>query len=70
MTSGTVVICVNKPPMCEIIENGGLMFKLNDSRNLSKKSLKSLNNRETLDSLKKNVLHIAQKNNWEIITKK
>lgn len=70
MASGTPVICANKPPMCEIIENGGLIFKLNDSRDLSIKIIKLLNNREALSELKKNALKIAKKNNGEIIAKK
>ena len=70
MASGTPVICVNKPPMAEIIENGGLPFKLNDPKDLSKKIIELLKNEEKLKILRNNALKIAEKYRWKKIAEK
>ncbi len=69
MASGIPVICTDKPPMSEIIENGGKTFRLNDSKDLAKKIIKLLNNREELKEYSKNALQIAKKYEWENIAK-
>jgi len=67
MASGTPVICADKPPMSEIIESGGLTFKLNNSEDLSNKIIELLNDREKLEELKRNALNVAKKYVWEKI---
>ena len=42
MASGIPVICAKKPPMSEIVENGGITFNLNDAKDLSKKIIELL----------------------------
>jgi len=70
MASGTPVICANIPPMSEIVENGGgKTFKVNDSKDLSKKIIELLNNREELLKLKKNALITIKKYEWPQIAK-
>lgn len=64
MASGTPVICTNKPPMSEIVGNGGKTFELNDSKDLSKKIIELLINRKKLNLLKENALKIAKNYNW------
>lgn len=61
MASGTPVICANKPPMSEIIENGGKTFELNDPEDLSKKIVEILKDRNELKTLKKNTSKIIEK---------
>ncbi|MFX1313707.1 MAG: glycosyltransferase family 4 protein, partial [Promethearchaeota archaeon] len=68
MASGTPVICADKPPMSEIVGNGGKTFKLNDSIDLSKKIIELLNNREELARLRKNALEIVKNFDWTHIT--
>jgi glycosyltransferase involved in cell wall biosynthesis len=70
MASGTPVICVNKPPMSNIIENGGITFKVNDPKDLSIKIIELLKNREKLNELSKNALNIAKKYDYKIIARK
>ena len=69
MACGTPVICADKPPMCEIIGNGGITFKLNDSGDLAEKIIYLLNNREKLQELKENTINRAQKYEWVKIGK-
>ena len=70
MASGTPVICANIPPMSEIVENGGgKMFKVNDPKDLSKKIIELLKNREELLKLKKNALITIKKYEWPQIAK-
>lgn len=64
MASGTPVICANKAPMSEIIENGGKTFKLNDSKDLSKKIIELLSDQEELIKLRGNALKVAKKYDW------
>lgn len=64
MASCTPVICANKPPMSEIIENGGLTFKLNNSKEFSEKIIDLLKNREKLRNLGENGLEIVKKYEW------
>ncbi|NVM35976.1 MAG: glycosyltransferase family 4 protein [Candidatus Lokiarchaeota archaeon] len=64
MASGIPVICANKPPMSEIIENGGLTFITNNSKDLSIKIISLLNNHEKLAEYKKNALEVAKKHKW------
>ena len=60
MASGIPVICANIPPMSNIIKNGGLTFKLNDSKDLSNKIIELLNNRDQLAKLRQNGLKIVK----------
>ena len=69
MASGIPVICANKPPMSEIIENGGLTFKINNSKDLSAKIIDLLNNQKKLDEYKKNALEVAKKYKWSNVAK-
>ncbi len=69
MASGTPVICTDKPPMSEIIEDGGMKFNLNNSKDLAKKIIKLLENREDLKKYRENALKIAMKYKWENIAK-
>lgn len=69
LASGTPVICANKPPMSEIIENGGITFKLNDPKDLAKKIIEILNDQDKLANLRKNALKVAKKYEWLNITK-
>lgn len=68
MASGTPVICVNKPPMSEIIESGGLTFKLNDARDLAKKIVTLLKNKILLKELGAIAFKIAKEYDWNEIT--
>ncbi len=61
MASGTPVICVNKLPMNKIIEDGGITFKVNNSKDLSLKILEILKNNDKLLELKNNTLNVAKK---------
>jgi len=70
MASGTPVICANKPPMCEIIGNGGVTFKVNDPDDLAKKIVYLLKNRDILNELKKRSLEIVKKFDQIEIAKK
>jgi glycosyltransferase involved in cell wall biosynthesis len=67
MASGTPVICTDKPPMSKIIGNGGITFKLNDSKDLAEKIIELLMNRDELKKLKKNSQIIAKKYDWDHI---
>ena len=69
MASGTPIICANKPPMSEIIETGGITFKLNDSMDLSKKIIYLLNNQKELAKLRDNALNVVKKYDWIKISK-
>lgn len=69
MASGTPIICANKPPMSEIVENGGLTFKLNDPIDLANKIIELLSNRKKLNDLKSNSLKIVKKYEWPYIAK-
>ena len=64
MASGTPVICANKAPMSEIVENGGITFKLNNSKDLSKKIVELLSDQEELRKLRGNALKVAKKYEW------
>ncbi|MHA1762931.1 MAG: glycosyltransferase family 4 protein [Promethearchaeota archaeon] len=64
MASGTPVICAEQPPMSEIIENGGLTFKINDPIDLANKIIYLLKNKEELDRLRKHGLEIVKKFHW------
>ena len=46
MASGTPVICANKPPMSEIVGNGGLTFEMDNPRDLASKIIYLLINYE------------------------
>jgi len=70
MASGTPIICANKPPMSNIIEKGGIMFKVNNSKDLSQKIIKLLNNRKKLNKLSNNALKIVKKYDYKIIAEK
>ena len=69
MASGITVICANKPPMSEIVEDGGLSFKLNDSIDLSKKILKMLKDHKLLLKYRENALKISKRYEWLKISK-
>lgn len=70
MACGTPVICSDIPPMSEIIENGGLTFNLNDSKDLAEKIIDLLENKEKRLLLAKNALTIVkEKYEWSIIAK-
>ncbi|MFX1394338.1 MAG: glycosyltransferase family 4 protein [Promethearchaeota archaeon] len=64
MASGTPVICANKPPMSENIGEGGKVFKINDSKDLSKKIIKLLSNRNELTNLKIKALEEIKRFDW------
>ena len=64
MASGTPVICANKLPMSEIVGEGGKVFKLSDSKDLSKKIIKLLSNREELTNLKIKALEEIKRFDW------
>jgi glycosyltransferase involved in cell wall biosynthesis len=69
MASGTPAICANKPPMSDILGNGGLTFKVNDSKDLAEKIIYLLNNRDELSKLKVNAMNIIKNYTWENIVK-
>jgi glycosyltransferase involved in cell wall biosynthesis len=64
MASNTPVLCANKPPMSKIIGNGGLTFELNDHKDLAKKIINLLKNREILNELKNNTLNVIKNYEW------
>jgi len=71
MACGTPVICSDILPMSEIIENGGLTFNLNDSKDLAQKIIDLLENKEKRILLAKNALTIVkEKHEWSIVAKK
>lgn len=70
IASGTPVICANKPPMSEIIENAGITFETNNVEDLSNKILGLLNNEIELKNLKKNSIKQAEKYDVLKIAKK
>ncbi|MFX1396115.1 MAG: glycosyltransferase family 4 protein [Promethearchaeota archaeon] len=61
MASGTPVICANRKPMSTIVENGGIMFEVNDPKDLSKKIVSLLKNRERITELRENAIEVAKK---------
>ena len=69
MASGTPVICADVPPMSEIVGDGGLTFKADDSKDLAQKIIYLLKNREELARLKENALKIAMTYKWSEIAK-
>lgn len=69
MASGTPVICANKPPMSDIIGRGGITFKLNDSKDLSKKIIRLLKNKNQLEELREKALDEIKKYEWKNIVK-
>ncbi|MFX1277673.1 MAG: glycosyltransferase family 4 protein [Promethearchaeota archaeon] len=69
MASGAAIICADKPPMSEIIGNGGITFKVNDSKDLAMKIIKLSKNKEHLKILKENAIKRAKKYSWERIIK-
>ncbi|MFX1395062.1 MAG: glycosyltransferase family 4 protein [Promethearchaeota archaeon] len=69
MASGTPVICTNKPPMSEIIGDGGLTFEEDDSEDLAQKIIYLLRNRDILARLKQNALKKAMTYKWSEIAK-
>lgn len=64
LASGTPVICANRPPMADIIGNGGTTFIANNIKDLAKKIIYLLNNNEELKSLQNNTLKVAESFNW------
>ena len=69
MASGTPVICADNPPMSEIVGNGGLTFKVDDPKDLAKKIIYLLNNRDELARLRENGLKIVKEYSWIQIAK-
>ncbi|MFX1395146.1 MAG: glycosyltransferase family 4 protein, partial [Promethearchaeota archaeon] len=69
MASGTPVICADMPPMSEIVGNGGLTFKQDDSKDLAKKIIQLLNNRDELARLRENALTKVKEYSWIQIAK-
>ena len=69
MASGTPVICADKPPMSEIVGNGGLTFKVDDPKDLAKKIIYLLNNRDELARLRENGLTRVKEYSWIQIAK-
>ncbi len=69
MASETPVICANKLPMSDLIEDGGITFKLNDPKDLSEKIINLLKNRHKLTDLKNNTIKIIKKYEWSNIAK-
>ena len=69
MASGAPVICANKSPMSEIIGNGGVTFNVNDSKDLAKKIIQLLKNKENLKILKENAIKRAKNYSWERVIK-
>ena len=61
MASGTPVICANRLPMSELIEDGGIIFNLNNPKDLSQKIIDLLVNRNGLEDLKKKALSVVEK---------
>jgi len=61
MASGTPVICANRLPMSELIEDGGITFNLNNPKDLSQKIIDLLVNRNGLEDLKKKALSVVEK---------
>ena len=69
MASGTPVICANIPPMSDIIGGGGKTFKLNDSKDLSKKIIELLLDQKKLEALREKALNEVKKYDWIDIAK-
>ncbi|MFX1394816.1 MAG: glycosyltransferase family 4 protein, partial [Promethearchaeota archaeon] len=69
MASGAAIICADKPPMSEIIGNGGVTFKINDSEDLSMKIIHILRNKPLLKNLKENAIQRAKEYIWDNIVK-
>lgn len=70
MASGTPVICANKPPMADLIGNGGITFELNDPKDLAEKIIKLLTKQEELALLKENALKVVKEYDWLKIAKR
>jgi len=70
MASKCPVICANIPPMSDMVEDGGLTFRLDDSNDLARKIIDLLANQEKRLLLGKNAINIIKnKYRWSIITK-
>jgi glycosyltransferase involved in cell wall biosynthesis len=69
MASETPVICADKPPMSDLIEDGGITFKLNDPKDLSEKIVNLLKDKQILTDLKNNTKRIIKKYEWSNIVK-
>ena len=67
MASGTPVICTDKPPMSEVIEDGGLTFKKNDPLDLAEKIIYLIKNEKKLSIMGKKAENVAKKYDWNII---
>ena len=61
MANQLPIICANIYPMSEIIGNGGITFRVHDSRDLAKKIIYLLKNKEERMKLGKNALEIIRK---------
>lgn len=70
MASGTPVICANRLPMSEIIEDGGKTFELNNSKEFSEIIINLLKDKEKLRKLGENGLKIAKKYEWSNIAER
>lgn len=70
MASGTPVICADVPPMSDLIDGGGLTFKVNNPEDLADKILSLLQNKELLSRLKTNISKIIKKYKWTKIAEK
>ena len=64
MACGTPVICADKPPMCEIIGEGGVTFKLNNPNDLAEKIIILLSNRQELKRLSEKALNRVKEFEW------
>ena len=71
MASGTPVVCANKLPMSEIVGNGGVTFKLNNSIDLADKIIDLLENKDKIIKLRKKALErVKTEYNWSPIIRK
>ncbi|MGQ4876389.1 MAG: glycosyltransferase family 4 protein [Promethearchaeia archaeon] len=70
MACGTPVLCVDKKPMSDIIGKGGETFSLKDSKDLSKKLIYLLKNKDYLNLLRNNAIVQSKKFKWENAAKK
>lgn len=64
MASGTPVICADKPPMSDVIKNGGITFKVNNYQDLANKIIHLLQNDQELEELRIKALNVAKTYEW------
>ena len=69
MASGLPILCSNRGPMPEILQDGGIYFDPENAESISKALQKMIKNEKTRLKFSKKSLYLSQKFSWEKCSK-